>query len=106
LPTVLDLLGIKFNKNLYIGNSLFGPIDYVYKNQDGENEELVVYYSLTGGIISNNMYTFNMSDFVYGDFVTLEYFNKFKEVSYAALRKLNYIYTLYVYNAYKYIIPV
>ncbi len=106
LPTVLDLLGIKFNKNLYVGNSLFAAIPDVYVNQYGQTEELVVYYSLTGGIISDNMYTFNMSHFEYGDYVTVEYSEKFKQTSYNMLKKLNYIYTLYIYNAYKYIIPV
>jgi len=106
LPTVLDLLGIKFNKNLYIGNSLFGTIDDMYENENGEMEELIVYYSLTGGLISNKMYTLNMTDFHYDEFVTIGYYNKFKDISYNTLKKLNYIYTLYVYNTYQYIIPV
>ena len=106
LPTVLDLLGIKFNKRLYIGNSLFGSVADTYENEDGEIEELVVYYSLTGGLISDRMYTLNMTDFYYDEFVTIGYYNKFKEVAYSTLQKLNYIYTLYVYNAYQYIIPV
>ncbi|MBQ8522832.1 MAG: LTA synthase family protein [Clostridia bacterium] len=106
LPTVLDLLGIRFNKRLYIGNSLFGQIDDTFQNEYGENKELVVYYSLTGGLISESMYTLNMTDFHYDEFVTIEYFAKFKEVSCQTLQKLNYIYTLYVHNAYKYIIPV
>lgn len=106
LPTVLDLLGIKFNKRLYVGNSLFGTIDDVYTNQYGEEEELIVYYSLTGGLISDKMYTLNMVDYHYDEFVTIEYYNRFKEIANQTLKKLNYIYTLYVYNTYQYIIPV
>lgn len=106
LPTVLDLLGIKFNKRLYIGNSLFASIDDVFENEYGEMEEMIVYYSLTGGLISERMYTLNMNDFHYDEFVTIQYFNKFKQSAYETLEKLNYIYTLYVYNAYQYIIPV
>lgn len=105
LPTVLDLLGIKFNKRLYIGNSIFAPIDTVVTTENGE-EELIVYYSLTGGLISERMYTFNMIDFNYGEFVTVEYFKAFQEQAYLTLKKLNYIYTLYVYNTYQYVIPI
>ena len=100
LPTVLDLLGVEFNKRLYIGNSLFAPIEDVVKTEDGSIEELVIYYSLTGGLISQRMYTLNMTDFHYDDFVTVEYYSKFKHGAYMTLQKLNYIYTLYVYNAY------
>ena len=106
LPTVLDLLGIKFNKRLYVGNSLFAKIDDVVETQDGDTEELIIYYSLTGGLISERMYTLNMTEFSYDEFVTIQYFNKFKQLSYETLKKLNYIYTLYVYNTYHYIIPV
>ena len=106
LPTVLDLLGIKFNKRLYIGNSMFAPIADTFENEKGEMEEMIVYYSLTGGLISERMHTFNMTDYYYDEFVTIQYYNKFKEVAFNALEKLNYIYTLYVYNAYQYVIPV
>lgn len=106
LPTILDLLGIQFNKRLYIGNSLFAKIDNVVETHDGKEEELIIYYSLTGGLISERMYTLNMTEFSYDEFVTIQYFNKFKQLSYETLKKLNYIYTLYVYNTYHYIIPV
>ncbi|MFQ6723899.1 MAG: LTA synthase family protein [Clostridia bacterium] len=106
LPTVLDLLGIKFNKRLYVGNSLFGKIDNIKTSIDGNLQEIVVYYSLTGGLISDRMYTLNMQDFHYDEFVTIGYYNAFKEQAYKTLQKLNYIYTLYVYNAYQYIVPI
>ena len=106
LPTVLDLLGIKFNERLYVGNSLFGQIDDAFVNESGKYEEVIIYYSLTGGLISDRMYTFNMNEYVYDEFVTMQYYNKFKEVAYHTLEKLNYIYTLYVYNAYENILPV
>ncbi len=106
LPTVLDLLGIRFNKNLYVGNSIFAPIDEVYVDQNGDVEELVVYYSLTGGLISERMYTLDMINFQYDEFVTIGYYNKFKELANATLKKLNYIYTLYIFNAYQQILPV
>lgn len=106
LPTVLDLLGIKFNKRLYIGNSLFTPVPDVYINEMGETKEIIVYYSLTGGLISDKMYTFNMVDFYYDEFATLNYYERFKQISNETLKKLNYIYTLYVHNAYRYIIPI
>ena len=106
LPTVLDLLGIKFNERIYIGNSLFGQIDDTFVNESGNVEEVIVYYSLTGGLISDRMYTFNMNEYVHDEFVTMLYYKKFKEVAYHTLEKLNYIYTLYVYNAYENILSV
>jgi phosphoglycerol transferase MdoB-like AlkP superfamily enzyme len=107
LPTVLDLLGIRFNKRLYIGNSLFANLDdEIIDVGNGLEEELVVYYSLTGGLISNRMYTLNMTDFYYDEFVTVDYYNAFRHKSYETLQKLNNIYTLYVYNAYQYISPI
>lgn len=106
LPTVLDLLGIRFNKRIYVGNSLFGEIEDTFINESGNTEEVIVYYSLTGGLISDRMYTFNMNEYVHDEFVTIQYYNKFKEVAYNTLQKLNYIYTLYVYNAYENILPV
>lgn len=106
LPTVLDLLGVRFNKRIYVGNSLFGEIEDTFINESGNTEEVIVYYSLTGGLISDRMYTFNMNEYVHDEFVTIQYYNKFKEVAYNTLQKLNYIYTLYVYNAYENILPV
>ena len=106
LPTVLDLLGIKFNKRLYIGNSLFTSIPDVYINEMGQAEEIIIYYSLTGGLISQEVYTLDMTRFYYTDFVTVGYLDKFKEVANETLRKLNYIYTLYVYGTYHYVIPI
>ena len=106
VPTMLDLLGIKYNKRLYVGNSLFGAVPDVYENENGEYEDLVVYYSLTGGLISDKMYTLNMTDFHYDEFVTLGYYKDFKRVANETLKKLNYIYTLYVHNAYQHIIPI
>lgn len=106
LPTILDLLGIKFNERIYIGNSLFGQIDNTFVNESGNVEEVIIYYSVTGGLISDKMYTFNMTDYTYNNFVTMQYYNKFKEVAYDTLEKLNFIYTLYVYNAYENILPV
>lgn len=106
VPTVLDLLGIKFNKRLYVGNSLFSPIEDVFEDEAGNVHEMIVYYSLTGGLISQNVYTLNMNSFSYNMDATVAELEKFKQVSTKMLKQLNYVYTLYLYNVYQYIVPV
>jgi len=51
MPTILDLLGISYNQNMYIGNSLLK-----------QNEVSEVFLSLTGGIHNDEMFTVNGED--------------------------------------------
>lgn len=106
VPTILDLLGIKFNKRFYVGNSLFGPVEDVFEDEAGNTHEMVVYYSLTGGLISKNVYTLNMNNFSYSMDATVAELESFKQASTKMLKKLNYVYTLYLYNVYQYVVPV
>lgn len=62
VPTLLDLLGIKYNQNLYIGQSMFKPADYVYEI-DGETKDMIVYHSNTGGMFSKDIYTFDFKTY-------------------------------------------
>lgn len=103
VPTVLDLLGINFNKRVYIGNSLFTHIDSSYIDVYGNEKEMIVYYSLTGGLISENVYTLNMTNFKYTQFTTVDCLNVFKNTANETLKRLNYIYLFYVYDLYQYI---
>lgn len=111
LPTILDLLGISFNKNLYGGNSMFSHIGKqidVVSYVDGEyqvsQEEVVAYYSHTGGVYGKYGYTNDIQSYHFNwknDLTYVSYTEKFKEVSKEILIKLNYINTLYQYGVYK-----
>ncbi|MBQ8430950.1 MAG: sulfatase-like hydrolase/transferase [Clostridia bacterium] len=107
VPTLLDLLGINFNKNFYAGTSLFSPIEdrcYVYTGLSGvKTEEIVAYYSHTGGVFGRYVNTKDMSDydFSYPEGIAVSsYDSAFKKVAKRLLLKLNYISTLYSYGIY------
>lgn len=103
VPTLYDLLGIKFNENLYFGQSIFKPAKFVY-NLNGEVFEMFVYYSNTNGIFSKHMYTYNFKDyFKESIYVSDEIVEIFNEMSYEALHKLNNLYIVNKYQLYKYI---
>lgn len=99
VPTLFDLLGIKFNENLYIGNSLFRPSDYIYEQKD-----MRVYYSNTGGMFSRDVYTYDFVTFYnanYADkrkFYNSEVIELFEAECNNILRKVNYLYILNHYN--------
>lgn len=98
IPTLYDLLGIKFNENLYIGKSLFKPSDFTY-NLNGEVLEMVVYYSNTNGMFSKDIYTYNFKEYYKENiYVDDEIKEIFKEESYKVLEKLNYLYILDKYQ--------
>ena len=64
IPTLFDLLGISFNENMYIGHSLFreNDPDLIYE-VDGGYRDMIVYYSNTGGVYSENIYSINIRDY-------------------------------------------
>lgn len=100
IPTLLDMLGIKFNENLYIGHSLFRPADYVY-SLDGAEHDMVVYYSNTGGLYSRDLYTYDMKNFVLRNkLVSNEIVELFKSEASQILRKINYMHIMNNYNLY------
>lgn len=100
VPTLLDLLGISFNENFYIGNSLFKPADTVYEI-NGEMRDMVIYYSNTGGIYSQEVETEDLKSFrKQNEFVTNDIIEKFKSATTTVLTKLNYIYLLDYYGIY------
>ena len=63
VPTLFDLLGVKFNENFYLGHSLFRPADLVY-TENGVTKDMVVYYSNTGGLFGDNIYTFDLKTII------------------------------------------
>ncbi len=109
IPTILDLYGISFNENLYLGNSLFNPIGDIYSLGDKtEINDMVVYYSNTGGLYSKNMYTFDMENFEYykadlpgtTSAERQDLLNRFKSVATKTLIKVNYLNLLNKYYLY------
>ena len=112
IPTMLDLMGISFNENLYLGSSLFKPIGDIYSLGGGTNiNDMIVYYSNTGGLYSKNMYTFDMEDFVYyktdiNGTTTAEkqeLQSRFNSVASKTLIKVNYLNLLNKYYLYPYL---
>lgn len=101
VPTLLDLLGIKFNENIYIGKSLFKQNENTYV-LDGKTYPMNVFYSNTGGMFSQHVYTYNFKDYIAEDInVDNLVVDTFEKVSYDHLRKLNYLQILnnyYLYN--------
>lgn len=100
IPTLFDLLGVKFNQNLYVGSSIFKPADYVYKLND-ITYDMLIYYSNTGGIFSRDVYTYNFSDF-YTERrgVSQETIELFEAQSYQVLKKINYLFIFNHYHLY------
>ena len=99
VPTLFDLLGVKFNENLYLGQSIFKPAKYIF-TENNVTKDMMVYYSNTGGLFGDNIYTFDLKKYVtplnYSD-ETIELFNaECKRL----LIKINFISFLNRYNLY------
>ena len=103
IPTLFDLLGVSFNENLYIGHSLFKPLDNYYV-VDGEPTDMVIYYSNTGGLFCKNLYTYNMNDYVFnGMEYSEDVINLFNSEIKNVLTKMNYLHILNNNYLYSYI---
>lgn len=110
VPTLLDILGVEYNRNFYGGNSIFAKlgmeVDVVKKVDDGYDvlkEEVVAYYSHTGGVYGKYGYTSDLESYNYSftnDVTYVSYTDKFKSACKNILIKLNYISTLYSYGVY------
>ena len=100
VPTLLDLLGVPFNENFYLGHSLFRPSDLVY-TEDGVTKDMVVYYSNTGGLFSDSVYSFDLKTFVTIKDCSQETVDIFKAECRTILEKINFLSFLNRYNLYK-----
>lgn len=98
-PTLFDLLGVKFNENLYLGNSIFKPMDVVF-TENNVTQDMVVYYSNTGGLFGEKIYTFDMKTFVTSEPYSAETIELFKAECSKLLIKINFISFLNRYNLY------
>ncbi|MBR2969819.1 MAG: hypothetical protein IKC49_02065, partial [Clostridia bacterium] len=99
VPTLFDLLGITFNENFYLGNSIFKPLDTVY-TENGVTKDMVVYYSNTGGLFGDNIYTFDMQTFVTSQNYSAETIDLFSSECSKVLTKINFLSFLNKYNLY------
>jgi len=99
IPTLFDLLGVKFNENLYIGHSIFKPMDVVFK-ENGVTKDMIVYYSNTGGLFGDDIYTFDMKTFITSSNYSSETIDLFSSECSKLLIKINFISFLNRYNLY------
>ena len=107
VPTLLDLLGIEFNRNFYPGNSLFTNIETMVSvyDEDGNvvKEPVIAYYSHTGGVYGKYGHTKDMQSYEFefpNNYTYGSYTSNFKIVAKQILLKLNYVSTLYSYGVY------
>lgn len=100
VPTLFDLLGVGFNENFYLGHSLFRPADYIYKDENGEMRDMVVYYSNTGGLFGDSIYTFDMNRIVTSKNYSEEVLDIFNAECNKILTKINFISFLNRYDLY------
>lgn len=104
IPTLFDLLGIEYNENFYIGNSLFKPLDHYYEyTSSGEKVDMVVFYSNTGGLFSKDIYSYDLTEFILesDDVDSSEIIERFKAETANVLIKINYITLMNNYNLYE-----
>ncbi len=98
-PTLLDILGIGFNENLYLGRSIFAP-KYAKYTIDDKEHEMILYYSITGGVFGQDLYIKSDMNSIVNDNsnVNDEITELFKEELKKKLIKTNYISVLNKYN--------
>ena len=99
VPTLFDLLGVEFNENFYLGHSLFRSADLVF-TENGVTKDMVVYYSNTGGLFGDDIYTFDMKKFVTPQNYSEETIELFSSECTHILIKINFITFLNRYNLY------
>ncbi len=107
IPTILDLLGIEFNQNFYLGTSIFNSnyyisdeekitSDYFYAVEiDGVTyyAPIKVYYSNVGGLYSEYIYTYDLENYtsIYSATISDEDFEKLVEEFNNVLTKVYYL---------------
>jgi len=80
VPTIFDLLGIKYYSNLYFGNPIFS------------NEETLIYSRAYNEFLTDKIYFYNLNNIYYrADGVTDEYLDIIIEKCLKTLEKIDYI---------------
>ena len=96
IPTLLNMLGVEYNERLYLGKSIFAPVDYIYEI-NGQIREMTVYYSNAtgGGVFSRDVYTYDMNNFIKQSvYVNQDTINIFKSASSQLLKQINYMHII------------
>lgn len=92
LPTLFDLLGIKYNSNLYMAPSIFD-----------ENFGDTIFVSPLSGIMADGIYSDNVNSiFMLRDNITDEDVYKFKQLALNYYQKQDWINKIYNTNIFKY----
>lgn len=97
-PTILDILGVSYNKNLYAGYSLFGEVPTYYVG--GVEIEVPTFFSHTGGVFSRYLATYDWINYeVIDDELPTELLEDYKTAFFDSglktLTKYNYLNLLY-----------
>jgi len=88
-PTLLDLLSVSYNQNLYAGYSLFSS-----KADD------TIFVSRIGGIMRNDIYSDNVVDIVNEETFSVADIQKFREDALTYFIKQGYINKIYKHNVF------
>ena len=78
---------------------MFRPADLVY-TEDGVTKDMVVYYSNTGGLFGDEIYTFDMKTFITSKNYSSETIDLFASECNKLLIKINFIVFMNRYNLY------
>ena len=92
LPTILDLLGVKYNNNMYMGYSIFN-----------NNFSDSIFVSQIGGIMTDKIYSENNVDLISKFEISNEDAQKFKENTlkfYIKQEKMNLVYNSNIFEKY------
>ena len=94
IPTLFDLLGVKFNENLYVGNSLFKALENQY-TVNGEPVDVVAYVPSIEGFYCRDIYSKDLVDFTYRDpehrVLSNDALDLFKAELSKVITKINYL---------------
>jgi len=90
VPTLFDLLGVKYNENLYLGQTMFHDTDYQYY-YNGQWYDMTIYYSHTGGIFSRHITTSDFTEYTCDPGIGKKQIEVFDTAANAMLAKLNYL---------------
>lgn len=90
MPTVLDLLGLNYNENLYMGNSVVN-----------ENNQTELFMAIIGGIMNSELYSINGTEIIrLNGEVTEEEKQQFVEALEELVEQAVILNDMYIYNVY------
>ena len=88
-----------------MGQSLFKPCDTVF-TENGVTKDMIIYYSNTGGLFGDHIYTFDLKTFVTPLHYSEDTIKLFKSECTKILTKINFLSFLNKYNLYPKVNPI